>query len=216
MNADSRIAIVAVVVVAALTTSSVQAADPVKAASPTKIYEVKAYRDLDYCDIPRDPDRNQHRLDVYCPKGQAKCPVLFFVHGGAWTISSKDDVLGIYGYGTIAKCLAERGFVVVAPNYRLSPQVRHPEHIKDVARAFAWTCDHIADYNGDPHQIVVAGHLGGRPSRLFADDRSRLSKIGGPQSERHSWRDRHQRRLQPRTTRPQTASWRLMQRARFL
>lgn len=62
---------------------------------------VKTYRNLTYCEIPLDPDRERHQLDVYSPKGRTKCPVLFFVHGGAWTISSKDEVFGIYGYGTV-------------------------------------------------------------------------------------------------------------------
>jgi hypothetical protein len=44
---------------------------------------VITYRNLPYCEIPRDPDRERHQLDVCGPKGRTKCPVLFFVHGGA-------------------------------------------------------------------------------------------------------------------------------------
>ncbi len=154
-----------------------QGSEPAKA--EPKSYEVKAHRDLTYCDIPRDPDLGRHQLDVYVPKGLTKCPVLFFVHGGAWTIASKDDVLGIYGYGTIGKCLAEHGLVVVMTNYRLSPHVQHPEHIKDVARAFAWTCRNSADYGGDPDRIIVAGHsAGGHLVSLLATDPAYLKAEG--------------------------------------
>src|SRR4051794_33559829 len=126
MKASARLVIAALV----LTGGAAVACGSEKAAPAAKHYAVKAYRDLTYCDIRRDPDRDRHRLDVYRPMGQAKCPVLFLVHGGAWILGSKDEVLGVYGYGTIGRCLAERGLVVVMPNYRLSPGVKHPEHIR--------------------------------------------------------------------------------------
>ena len=103
------------------------AGDPVDAGPSGKKFDVKTYRDIPYYEVPNDPERNRHRLDVYAPRGQTKVPVLFFVHGGAWVTGTKDNVLGIYGYGTIARCLAEHGLVVVLPNYRLSPGVKHPE-----------------------------------------------------------------------------------------
>ena len=157
-----------------LATSAAQGSEPAKG----KTYAVKAYRDLTYWQIRQDPDRDRHQLDVYRPKGLTNCPVLFFVHGGAWTISSKNDVLGIFGYGTIGKCLAERGQVVVMPNYRLSPHVRHPEHINDVARAFAWTCQNVADYGGDPERIIVVGHsAGGQLVTLLATDPEYLKEV---------------------------------------
>jgi acetyl esterase/lipase len=179
MNAPSRIATAAVILAAVLGGGAARADEPEKSEPSRKTYAVKAYRDLTYWDIRRDPDRDRHQLDVYRPKEQTKCPVLFFVHGGAWTIGSKDEVLGIYGYGTIGRCLAERGLVVVMPNYRLSPGVKHPEHIKDVARAFEWTCKHVADYGGDPERIYVAGHSsGGHLIALLATDPTYLKAVG--------------------------------------
>ena len=71
---------------------------------------------------------------MFRPVGKDDCPVVFFVHGGGWMIGDKDDVFGIYGYGTIAESIARRGVVVVLPNYRLSPKAKRPDHIKDVAR----------------------------------------------------------------------------------
>src|SRR5262245_23546160 len=144
-----------------------------------KPYEAKATRDILYCDTPNDPDPYRHKLDVYQPVTKKPAPVLFFLHGGAWIIGSKDDYFGIYGYGTIARCLAERGLVVVIPNYRLSPAVQHPEHIKDVARAFAWTCKNAEKYGGDPKQIFVSGHsAGGHLAALLAADESYLKREG--------------------------------------
>ena len=110
-------------------------ASPAVAADAPKAFKVERIADIDYCDIPNDPDLEQHRLDVFRPVGKDDCPVVFFVHGGGWMIGDKDDVFGIYGYGTIAESIARRGVVVVLPNYRLSPKAKHPDHIKDVARA---------------------------------------------------------------------------------
>jgi acetyl esterase/lipase len=152
---------------------------PDAADGPDKLFPVDVTRDILYCRIPGDPDRTRHQLDVFRPRGKEGCPVLFFVHGGAWVTGWKDDVLGIYGYGTIAESLARRGIVVVMPNYRLSPAVRHPEHIKDVARAFAWTCDNVREYGGDPGHIYVGGHsAGGHLVSLLATDESYLKAEG--------------------------------------
>src|SRR5262249_28160715 len=140
--------------------------------------EVKVSRGLVYHEVHGDPDLYRHKLDVYRPKGKDGCPVLFFLHGGGWVAGSKDNVFGVYGYGTIARCLAERGLVLGVPNYRLSPGVRHPEHIKDVARAFAWTCQHAKEYGGDREQIFVGGHsAGGHLAALLATDETYLKQV---------------------------------------
>jgi acetyl esterase/lipase len=146
---------------------------------PAQSYEVEASRDLAYCKVPHDPDPARHRLDVFRPAGQTGRPVLMFVHGGGWTIGRKDNYFGILGYGTVAECLARRGLVVVLPNYRLSPGVRHPAHIKDVARAFAWTCRNAAKFGGDPKRIYVGGHsAGGHLTALLTTDETYLKEVG--------------------------------------
>src|SRR5262249_20728636 len=133
----------------------------VASGAPPERCEVERIRDITYFEVAKDPSPERHRLDVYRPKGKEGCPVLFFLHRGGWMIGQKDDYFGLYGYGTIARCLAERGIVVVLPNYRLSPAVRHPEHIKDVARAFAWTYENVGQHGGNPKRIIVAGHSAG-------------------------------------------------------
>ena len=154
-------------------------AAPAPAAEPPKSYKVERTADIDYCDIPHDLDLAQHRLDVFRPVGKGDFPVAFFIHGGGWMIGDKDDVLGIYGHGTIAEAIARRGVVVVLPNYRLSPQARHPDHIKDVASAFAWTHRNIAKYGGRPDQVFACGHsAGGHLVSLLATDESYLKAEG--------------------------------------
>jgi acetyl esterase/lipase len=144
-----------------------------------KKYEVRADRGITYFAVKDDPDAARHKLDVYRPAQEGRYPLLILLHGGAWMIMSKDDVFGVLGYGTVARCLAERGLVVVVPNYRLSPGVRHPEHVKDVARAFDWTVRHCEKYGGDPKNVFVGGHsAGGHLAALLASDESYLKQVG--------------------------------------
>jgi acetyl esterase/lipase len=131
-------------------------------------YAVEVVRDVAYHDGP-DADPAKHKLDLYRPKGRNACPVLFFVHGGAWRSGDKQL------YGALGHTFARNGIVTVIISYRLSPQVRHPAHIQDVARAFAWTQRNIARYGGRADQIFAAGHsAGGHLVALLATDESYL------------------------------------------
>jgi acetyl esterase/lipase len=112
-------------------------------------------------------------LDVFAPKGAANRPVVLFVHGGAWMFGDK-DFFGLYR--SVGRFFARNGAVAFCVNYRLSPRVRHPEHIKDVARAFAWVRAHAKDYGGDPDRILLCGHsAGGHIVSLLATDESYLN-----------------------------------------
>jgi acetyl esterase/lipase len=124
-----------------------------------KTWKVKTIKDLDYYDGP-DKDKAKHKLDLYLPEGGKDFPVLLFVHGGAWMFGDRGDFFGLL-YGGLAKVYAKQGIGVAVISYRLSPGVTHPEHIKDVARAFAWTHKNIGKYGGKADRIVVAGHSAG-------------------------------------------------------
>jgi acetyl esterase/lipase len=91
-------------------------------------------------------------------------PVLLQVHGGAWVIGDKREQ-----GGPLMGLLAERGWVCVAINYRLSPRATWPDHIVDVKRAIAWVKAHIHEYGGDPEFIAITGgSAGGHLSSLAA------------------------------------------------
>jgi acetyl esterase/lipase len=119
--------------------------------------EVERFLDVAYYDGP-DADPVRHRLDLFVPKGLANYPTVLFVHGGAWAVGDK-CCAGLYT--TVAEFLAGQGVAVAMTNYRLSPDVQHPEHIKDVARAFAWVHRHIAEHGGSPERLFLAGHSAG-------------------------------------------------------
>ena len=65
--------------------------------------------------------------------------------------------------------LADRGWICVAMNYRVSPLHTWPDHIIDVKRALAWVKENIAEYGGDPNWVAITGgSAGGHLSALAA------------------------------------------------
>lgn len=149
--------------------------NPLPLAKPA---EVERHLNLAYRDLApgEDAAKGKNKLDLYCPKGHKGFPVLFFVHGGGWRNGDK-RLFGVYS--SLGECLARQGIGTVVINYRLSPAVRHPEHIKDVARAFAWTCKNIEKYGGAPDQVYLCGHsAGGHLVSLLATDQSYLKAEG--------------------------------------
>jgi acetyl esterase/lipase len=145
------------------------------AAPPSGAYEVEAIRGVCYRG-EADDDPYRHRLDLFLPRGAKDYPVVLLIHGGAWMVGD-NRCCGLYS--SVGEFLASRGIAAVLPNYRLSPEVKHPEHIRDVARAFAWTRAHIAEYGGRPEQLFVAGHsAGGHLAALLATDETYLKAEG--------------------------------------
>jgi acetyl esterase/lipase len=143
--------------------------------SENRSYEVESTRNLTYYD-GAEADQKKHKLDLYLPKGKTDFPVVLFVHGGGWVFGDK-NFFGVYE--GVGKMFARHGIGAVVTNYRLSPGVQHPEHIKDVARAFAWTHKHIGGYGGRPDELFLCGHsAGGHLISLLATDESYLKAEG--------------------------------------
>ena len=93
-------------------------------------------------------DRNL--LDVYQPVAERErpFPVLLQVHGGAWMIGKKEEQAKPLMYH-----MAQRGWVCVAINYRLSPAAAFPAHIIDVKKAIVCREGRIVAFS----QLAVEG-----------------------------------------------------------
>jgi len=97
-----------------------------------------------------------HLMDVYKPMdGAGPHPIVFYVHGGAFRILSKDT------HWIMALAFARRGYVVFNVNYRLAPQNRFPAAIADVCHAYAFMVENAARFGGDLSRVVVAGESAG-------------------------------------------------------
>jgi acetyl esterase/lipase len=132
-------------------------ARPFKMAQP----DVEVIRDINYT-----AGGKRARLDIYRPKGVdlENAPVLVQVHGGGWTIGTKEQQ-GLL----LMNRMAQRGWVCVAMNYRLAPKHPFPAQIIDVKKAVAWTRENIASYGGDPSYLVITGgSAGGHLAALAA------------------------------------------------
>jgi len=74
---------------------------------------------------------------------------------------------------------AAKGYVTVNINYRLSPDVIHPAHVKDVAAAIAWVVRNIGGYGGNATRIFVMGHsAGAHLAALVSTDGRYLAACG--------------------------------------
>ena len=107
----------------------------------------------------------RHRLDVWRQSTTRHgAPVIFYIHGGAWTFGSKRE----QGRPMLHEFVA-RGWVVVTCNYRLAPTSPWPAQIEDVTRTLAWIKKYVANYGGDPDRVVVSGgSAGGHLAALLA------------------------------------------------
>jgi arylformamidase len=109
--------------------------------------------DIAYGDGPNET------LDIF-PASKPNAPVVFFIHGGYWRSLDKSD------HSFVAPPLHDMGVCVVVVNYALCPgSAELPVSIPDIAyqmvKAMAWTWHHIAQYGGDPQNVIVAGHSAG-------------------------------------------------------
>jgi acetyl esterase/lipase len=113
----------------------------------------KVFRDIAY------GSHRLQKLDVYQPDScrQANCPVVIWVHGGGWRMGSKN----IRAKFDMIEYWAGRGIVMVATDYRLSPDATHPAHVQDVAASIAWTHKNVSRYGGNPARISLLGHSAG-------------------------------------------------------
>jgi len=136
-----------------------------------KVYEVETVANIRY---HTGPDNSaKQKLDLYLPQGKTGFPVLFFIHGGGW-VSGDRKLYTLFG-----RRMARQGLGTVVISYRLTPEVKHPGHIEDVARAFAWTHANIERYGGRHDRIYVTGQsAGGHLAALLGTNEKYLKAHG--------------------------------------
>ena len=121
-------------------------------ASRPERHAVEVLRDLRYA----EGDRPEHVLDVYrSTRHPGPLPIVFYVHGGAFQILSKDT------HWLMGLAFARHGYLVVNISYRLAPRHTFPAAIEDTCRAWQWTLREAAALGGDLSRIAVAGESAG-------------------------------------------------------
>jgi len=113
-------------------------------------------------------------VDVYLPTRAERHPALVCLHGGAWLRGSQRQ------YKSWGPWLAERGYAVVAVDYRLSSQVSPawPGVWEDICRALNWLLANATSLNVDPARIGTIGDsVGGHMAAMLTLDETTAKHI---------------------------------------
>jgi acetyl esterase/lipase len=111
-------------------------------------------------------------LDVYRPPADGSFPIIMQIYGGSWHSGSPTS------HEWFARHFAQRGYVVIAIDYRHAPEWQWPEQIVDVRTALYWISQDAQKFGGDTSRIVVVGRSAGAQLAM------RLAYQEGPSSIR--------------------------------
>lgn len=131
----------------------------------------------------------RQQLDVYTPRATPErvrpaggWPLVVFFYGGSWNQGEREQ------YRFVGEALAARGILTIIPDYRLYPEVRYPEFLKDNAAAVAWALREAARLGADPKRAFVMGHsAGGYNAAMIALDARWLANEGHKPAQLAGW-----------------------------
>lgn len=115
------------------------------------------------CAVVRD-DGGELAADLYLPPGQEPRPLVLYLHGGALIMGSRRGV----PQPLLADWLDE-GYAVLSVEYRLAPEAKLPDILRDMQAAFRWAREQgPARYRLDPARVAAAGNSAGGYLSLLA------------------------------------------------
>ena len=107
-----------------------------------------------WIDIAYARQSTKQKLDIYLPEtGQGPFPVILAIHGGAFAFGDKSDIQICPQLNGL-----ERGYAVVAVNYRLSGEAKFPKAIHDLKAAIRWIRANSKDYLLNSEKIIAWGN----------------------------------------------------------
>ena len=111
-------------------------------------------------------------IDLYRPVDTTDpAAVIVLVHGGGWVGGHRSSL------AALAQAIADRGYVVACPEYRLVREERWPAQVEDVSDAIRWAAEQAAALGVASGRVVVAGGSAGGHLALLAT-RNRLTMRG--------------------------------------
>ena len=91
-------------------------------------------------------------LDIAMPtQGAGPFPAVVCIHGGGWVVGERKEM------AAALDVLARRGYVAIAPDYRLAPKHRFPACVEDCKAAVRWLRANAGKYHVDPDRIGAVG-----------------------------------------------------------
>ncbi|MGI6741297.1 MAG: alpha/beta hydrolase fold domain-containing protein [Brevefilum sp.] len=124
--------------------------------APPSIMDV-SYIFRKWLDVPYGTQSAAQRVDIYLPnEGEGPFPVILAIHGGAWMKGDKrsEEIFP-------ALCGLERGYAVVAVEYRLSYEAIFPAQIYDCKTAVRFIHAHAEKYKLNTDRIAAWGSSAG-------------------------------------------------------
>ncbi|KAK1811922.1 hypothetical protein LTR12_013709 [Friedmanniomyces endolithicus] len=110
-----------------------------------------------------DYDNPMHAHVSWSTASHSPKPIALIYHGGGLIVGSSEMIPK-----TQTEYLCSKGFLVVAPNYRLVPQVSGKEAFADAVQAYDWATTDLPKLlqakqglEIDPTQVVAMGHSSG-------------------------------------------------------
>ncbi|KAK5693627.1 hypothetical protein LTR97_010196 [Elasticomyces elasticus] len=101
-------------------------------------------------------------------KLQGPKPIALVYHGGGLLVGSSEMIPKVQ-----TEYLCSKGFIVIAPNYRLVPQVSGKDAFADCVHAYDWATTELMEVMQkehriklDPSQVVAMGHSSGGTAAL--------------------------------------------------
>lgn len=100
------------------------------------------------------------KASVYRLPGDEIRPAILWIHGGALVYGNRKQ-LERFARWELVKYL-EAGLVVVSIDYRLAPETKQPDIVRDVEDAYVWIRDKGPDeFFIDSNRVAVIGHSAG-------------------------------------------------------
>ncbi|MCD4713937.1 MAG: alpha/beta hydrolase [Clostridiales bacterium] len=125
--------------------------------------ESKLYKKTEDCSI---------RMDIYYQVQNA--PVIVYIHGGALIFGSRRDITEAQ-----VEYFKTAGYNVISVDYRLAPETKLDEIIKDLKDAMVWIKTRTSEwYDMDTERIILMGSSAGGYLSLLLGTMSDVKPIG--------------------------------------
>ena len=108
------------------------------------------------------PDGQPLFLDLYQPSSPGQYPAVIAIYGGSWARGSPAESAQMGRY------LAARGYVVVAIDYRHTPEYQFPAQLEDVTAALSFVSDRADEYEIERDRIGLLGWSAGAHLAMLA------------------------------------------------
>ena len=122
------------------------------------------------------------KLDLYLPVSSGFRTIVYF-HGGGIEAGDKADGNVV----EIAEHFASLGYAFVSVNYRMYPQAKFPDFLRDCAAATAYARVHCKEWGGNGELVVSGQSAGAWMALMLCTDPIWLREFGIDSAEISGW-----------------------------